>query len=98
MGAIALGGVKVLNAEIVRQTGVSEDDINRVIARETEELNERNNLYRADREPLDLEGKTIILVDDGVATGSTMKAAVLAIIPASIRSINIAIPLQCYYL
>lgn len=79
MGAIASGGVRVLNDHVVRALGVSEDTIAAVAAAEQEELARREHLYRGDRPTPDVRGRTIILIDDGLATGSTMRAAVTAL-------------------
>src|SRR5438874_7674332 len=73
MGAIASGGVRVLNEEVVRQAGVPDDIIETVVAREARELRRREQLYRGDRLPLDVRGRTVILIDDGLATGSSMR-------------------------
>ena len=78
VGAIAAGGVRVLDWDSMAYLGLDEETIEPITARETSELERREKVYRAGKEPLDLRGKTAILVDDGIATGSTMKAAVLA--------------------
>ena len=79
MGAIASGGVEVLNREVVRQLGISASAIDWVAEQEQRELKRREHLYRGERQPPELRGRTVILVDDGLATGSTMQAAVIAI-------------------
>src|SRR3954469_8983782 len=79
MGAVASGGVRVLNDEIVRGLGISEDEIDAAVARELQELARRERLYRGDRPPPDVAGRTVILVDDGLATGATMRAALAAL-------------------
>ncbi len=79
MGAIASGGVKVLNPDVVEMLSVPDRVIDAVAAREGEELRRRERAYRDDRPPPDLQGKTVILVDDGLATGSTMRAAAEAV-------------------
>lgn len=79
MGAVATGGVRVLNEEIVRSLGVSDQAIEKVAADERQELARRERLYRGDRPPLDVSGRTVILVDDGLATGATMRAAAEAL-------------------
>ena len=79
MGAIASGGVRVLNADIVSEFNLSDRDIERVAAREQAELERRERAYRAQRPWPHLEGKRVILVDDGVATGATMRAAIQAL-------------------
>ena len=79
MGAIASGGVRILNEDVVRATAVSRETIEEVAAREGEELARRERLYRGERPPPAIEGKVAILVDDGLATGSTMLAAIGAL-------------------
>src|SRR5437588_7597278 len=79
MGAIASGGARVLNEELVEALGLPERLIDEVAAREEEELRRREVLYRGERPAPEVEGKTVILVDDGLATGSSMRAAVAAI-------------------
>src|SRR5438046_2300077 len=76
MGAIASGGVRVLDRDLIRVARVSDSDLRRVTAAEEAELERRERLYRGDRPFPDLKGRTVILVDDGLATGSTMRAAV----------------------
>ena len=79
MGAVATGGVRILNDEIVRGLGISEHEIDAAVARELQELARRERLYRGDRPPPDVAGRTVIVVDDGLATGATMRAAVAAL-------------------
>ncbi len=74
-GAIASGGVVVLNDDHIRALGLGEDVIRDTIERERLELERRERLYRDHHEPVDLAGKTVVVVDDGIATGSTMRAA-----------------------
>jgi predicted phosphoribosyltransferase len=76
VGAIASGGVIVYNDEAVRGLGLDPLDVQPIVEQEQAELARRETAYRAGRPPLALEGKTVILVDDGIATGSTMRAAV----------------------
>ena len=78
MGAIASGGVRQINRDVVDALGIPENVIDAVAALEQVELVRREQAYRGDRPPLSLVGKTIILVDDGLATGSTMRAAIVA--------------------
>lgn len=79
MGAIATGGVRVLNEEVVRLLDISPAVIDRVAKVEETELLRREQLYRQDRAPAEVTGRTIILVDDGLATGSSMRAAARAL-------------------
>jgi len=78
IGAIARGGVRVVDSDSIAYLDIEPDAIERILFREQTELERRERLYRAGKPPLDLRGKTAILVDDGIATGSTMEAAVLA--------------------
>jgi predicted phosphoribosyltransferase len=78
MGAIASGGVRVLNEDVVGSLRIEPGVIESVAAAEARELARREDLYRGNRPPLDLGGKVVILVDDGLATGSTMRAAIEA--------------------
>jgi putative phosphoribosyl transferase len=75
MGAIGEGGVRVINASVVRTARISESDLNAVEQRERQELERRTVSFRKDRVPVDLTGRTAIIVDDGLATGSTARAA-----------------------
>jgi putative phosphoribosyl transferase len=93
MGAVASGGVRVLNEDVVRGLGLSDAAIARVVARELAELHRREQLYRGDRPEPDLKGRTVILVDDGLATGSTMKAAVKALAARAPARIVVAVPI-----
>lgn len=79
MGAVASGGVRALNTDITRALGVTDAMIDQVTAREVEELARRERVYRGGRPYPSLRGKTVLLVDDGVATGATMLVAVRAI-------------------
>jgi len=81
MGAIASGGVRVINQDVVGHLGIPEWAIDRVAAAEGQELRRRELAYRGDRPAPPLQGRTVILVDDGLATGSTMRAAVEALRP-----------------
>lgn len=92
MGAIAPRGVRILNEEIVRRARVSRDEIEQVAARENKELDRRSRLYRGDLTLPDMEGRTIVVVDDGLATGSTMKAAVAALRAQRAARVLVAVP------
>jgi predicted phosphoribosyltransferase len=92
MGAVATGGVRVLNEDIVRSLGIPDHVIEAVAAREREELARRERAYRGDRPPLDMRGRTAILVDDGLATGATMQAAVRALRLQQPARIVVAVP------
>ncbi len=92
MGAIASGGIRVLNQDVVRALGIPERVIDEVANREQRELERRAELFRGSRGPLDLRGHTVILVDDGLATGATMRAAVEAIHTQQPARLVIAVP------
>ncbi|MFN3002318.1 phosphoribosyltransferase [Mycolicibacterium wolinskyi] len=90
MGALASGGGMVINDSLVRRLGISEDQVAEAIRRETVELERRERAYRGDRPAPDLTDRTVILVDDGIATGSSMLAAVRAVRAA--RRVVVAVP------
>jgi putative phosphoribosyl transferase len=92
MGAIASGGVLVLNEEIVSQIPNADRIVAGVAAMEAKELERREALYRGERPPVDVRQKVVILVDDGAATGATMKAAVLALRKREAAKIVTAVP------
>ena len=92
MGAIASGGIRLINEDVVREFGVTDAEIAAVSAAEEQELERRERQYRRDRPTPRIAGRTIILVDDGLATGSTMHAAVLALRQENPAHIIIAVP------
>ena len=92
MGAIATGGVRVLNEGLIQQLGVPEYIVDAVAARELEELKRRERLYRGSRPFPDLCGRAVILVDDGLATGATMEAAVRGLRQLKPARIIVAVP------
>ena len=92
MGAIASGGVRVLNDDLLRQLHVPASVIDAVARGEQAELERRERAYRGARPPIPLEGRVVILVDDGLATGATMRAAVLAVRRALPSQIVVAVP------
>lgn len=92
MGALAWGDVTVFNEEIVSSIHISQNAIKSAIARESEELKRRNTEYRGNKPFPKITGKTIILIDDGLATGATMKAAVTAIQQLHPEKLVVAIP------
>lgn len=92
MGAIASGGVRVLNDDVVSQLNISTEAIDDVAGREQVELERRERLYRGDRPPINVRNQIVILIDDGLATGSTMRAAVRALRALQPRRIVIAVP------
>ncbi|WP_445634793.1 Phosphoribosyltransferase [Nostoc sp. DSM 114161] len=92
MGAIAAGGVRILNKHIINVANISDEVIARVAVQEERELERREKLYRGDRPLKDLRGRTVILVDDGLATGATMWAAAVAVRKQQPAAIVIAVP------
>ena len=92
IGAIASGGVRVLNEALIRSAGVSQSDIEATTAAEERELNRRLRRYRGDRPFPEIAGRTVILIDDGLATGSTMQAAVIALRQEQPAAIVVAVP------
>src|SRR3979490_371785 len=92
MGAVATGGVRVLNDQLVERLGIPEQLIDAVAARELQELARRERLYRGSRPPPDVRGRTVIMVDDGLATGATMYAAIEALRKQNPASIVVAVP------
>jgi predicted phosphoribosyltransferase len=92
LGAIASGDVVVLNPELVNQLGLSRQDIQAIIEAERRELDRRERAYREGAPPLDVRGRTVILVDDGLATGATMLAAIAALRKLGPARIIVAVP------
>jgi predicted phosphoribosyltransferase len=92
MGAVASGGGRVLNASIVRDLGLGEDVVERVEQQERDELERRERLFRGARPSPDLRGKTVVLVDDGIATGATMRSAVATLRNGPVERVVVATP------
>ncbi|UUO03696.1 phosphoribosyltransferase [Mycolicibacterium novocastrense] len=92
MGALASGGGVVVNENLVRNLGIGDEAMQAAIARETEELSRRERAYRGDRPPPQLAGRTVILVDDGIATGASMLAAVRAVRAQNPARVVVAVP------
>jgi predicted phosphoribosyltransferase len=91
-GAIASGGVQVLNPEIVVSAGLRREDVAATVERERDELDRRERRYRGDRPPAAVAGRTVVVVDDGLATGATMRAAVAALRERRAARIVVAVP------
>lgn len=91
MGAVASGGTRVVNERVVRELGISREALEAAAEREMRELERREEAYRDGQPPARIEGKTAILVDDGLATGASMMAAVRAVRPKA-REIVVAVP------
>jgi predicted phosphoribosyltransferase len=91
-GALASGGVRVLNEDVVRRLGLTPDLIDAISERERGELERREHLYRGGRPPIALSGRTVIIVDDGLATGASMRAAIAAVQAQAPGRIVVAVP------
>jgi putative phosphoribosyl transferase len=96
MGAVATGGVRVLEQETVRSLAIPNEEIAKVAAREELELERQELAYRGSRSPLTIVGKKVILVDDGIATGSTMRAGIAALRKLQPARIVIAVPVATH--
>ena len=92
MGAIASGGVMVLNDDVVIATGVGRPEIEAVAARELETLTRQERSFRGDRPPVEIRDRVAIAVDDGLATGATMRAAIRALHNQEAKAIVVAVP------
>jgi predicted phosphoribosyltransferase len=92
MGAIASGGIQVLNREVIAATGVGDTEIQTAVARERRELERRETAYRGERPAPEIAGRCVILVDDGLATGATMRAALAALRPQHPAALVVAVP------
>ena len=92
MGAIASGGVRVLNSKVLNRLSNAEKALRKATAKEEKELKRRERQYREGREFRPIEGNTVILVDDGLATGATMRAAAIAIRQLAVSRCVLAVP------
>jgi putative phosphoribosyl transferase len=92
MGAIAAGGFEVLNDAAIKDLGIGEKELAAIAEREAEELQRREKLYRANRSPAMVHGRTAIIVDDGLATGFTMRAAIAAVRERGPNRLIVAVP------
>jgi putative phosphoribosyl transferase len=93
MGAIASDGIRVLNFDLIASLGISSKTIDAVAAREIKELQRRDRAYRGDRPSPDLKGKTVIVVDDGIATGASLRAAIAVLRLEQPQYIVVAVPI-----
>jgi putative phosphoribosyl transferase len=93
MGALASGGVRVLNEEIIAELGVDRSSIEKVAGEQLRELERRERAYRGGRAPLDVCNKTVVVVDDGLATGASMRAAVVALRRLGAGEVITAVPI-----
>jgi len=92
MGAIASGGVRVLHSSVIQMLGLPEAVIDHVAREEERELLRREEVYRGHRPPLQIQGRIVVLVDDGLATGSTMRAAIAAVRQQQPKQVIVAVP------
>ena len=92
MGAIASGGVKYVDKDMIKNLGITKQQVAEVVAAESRELVRRESLYRKGLAPLELSGFHVVLVDDGLATGATMHAAIQAIRTKAPKRITVAVP------
>jgi predicted phosphoribosyltransferase len=92
MGAIASGGLRVLDVPLIRRLQIPAEAVDLVTRAEERELKRRERAYRADRPPLQAAGRTVILVDDGLATGASMRAAISAVRRLGPRAVVVAVP------
>jgi predicted phosphoribosyltransferase len=94
LGAIASGGVRVLNHELLRTFGIDEQRLELIVEREQKELERRERAYRAGETPVQIEGRTVILIDDGLATGASMLAAARAVRNLRPARVIVAVPVS----
>jgi putative phosphoribosyl transferase len=92
MGAIATGGVRVLNDEVIQLSGVSDSTIEAVARAEEEELKRRENIYRGGEPPISPRDRSVLLIDDGLATGASMRAAIAAVRKLKPSKVVVAVP------
>jgi putative phosphoribosyl transferase len=97
MGAIASGGARILNQRLIAELGVTEEEVAETIAAQEAELQRREDLYRGVRPGIPIQGRTIILVDDGIATGSSMLAAIEALRTFHPKKIVVAVPVAPHH-
>lgn len=96
MGAVASGGVRVLNEEVLRQINVTEEQVDRITEEQRREVREREERFRGDAEVPEVEGKTALVIDDGIATGSTMRASIEALRELGPERIVVAVPIASH--
>jgi putative phosphoribosyl transferase len=92
IGAVAPGGIQVLASDLIGELGIPPEELDQIVARERAELDRRLAAYRPNRPPVDVRGKTVLLVDDGLATGASMRAAVASLRPLDPARIVVAVP------
>jgi putative phosphoribosyl transferase len=92
LGAIAEGGACVRNEDVIRDFAIAQDEFEQLANRERQELERRVRTFRGNRAPLEVSGRTVVLVDDGLATGATMRAAIQSLKRASVKRVILAVP------
>ena len=97
MGAIASGGIRILSRELIDELGISGEEIAETVAEQEAELRRREQLYRGARPGVSVEGKITIVVDDGIATGSSMRAAIDALRTRHPKKVVVAVPVATFH-
>ena len=93
IGALAEGGIRVLNEALIDELGITQEQLDETIAREASELSRRVRRYRGDRPPIDVQGRDVIVIDDGLATGYTARAALKALRQRGAARTLVAVPI-----
>jgi putative phosphoribosyl transferase len=93
IGAIASGGVQMIGAGSPRELALTSDQVEAIVTRERRELQRREEAYRGNRPPVEVRQRTVILVDDGIATGASMRAAIVALRPLEPAQVVVAVPI-----
>ncbi len=94
IGAVAPGGIEILDTRLIARLGIPTEEFQQIAARERAELDRRLAAYRGNRPPIEVRGKTILLVDDGLATGASMRAAIASLRPLEPARIVVAVPVS----
>ena len=94
IGAVAPGGIEILDTSLIARLGIPTEELQQIAARERAELDRRLAAYRGNRPPIEVRGKTILLVDDGLATGASMRAAIASLRPLQPARIVVAVPVS----
>lgn len=94
IGAVAPGRTQILSSRLVAQLDISQDQLDKIVARERDELDRRLAAYSGNRPPIDIRGKTILLVDDGLATGASVRAAIASLRPLQPARIVVGVPVS----
>jgi putative phosphoribosyl transferase len=92
IGALASGGARALNHDVLRRAGVGQREVDAITERERAELERREHAYRGEGDPIDVNGQAVVVVDDGLATGATMRAAIATLRQRGVEAIVVAVP------